>query len=83
MKLAWKSFLDTDEELHAFVIGLFEILCPWPPQFNPSSLTGKGKGESDNPTEATSKEYHYYLFGRGMGVIAWIIIAKLIQVAFW
>jgi len=79
-----KEFLSTTEEFHAFIIGFFEVLCPWPPRVRiPSPSTGGGKGEGDNPSEAISEEYHYYLFGRGAGVIAWIIIAKLIQVLFW
>jgi len=24
-----KNFLSTPEERHAFLIGLFEVLCPW------------------------------------------------------
>jgi len=30
-----------------------------------------------------TSEYHYYMFGRGIGVVAWLIIAKIIQEAFW
>jgi len=30
-----------------------------------------------------STEYHYYLGGRASGVLAWLAIAKLIQVIFW
>ena len=68
MKIYWHDFMDDPDELHAFVIGFCEILCPWPPRHS---------------TNSTNSEYHYYLFGRGMGVIAWIIIAKIIQVVFW
>ena len=28
-------------------------------------------------------EYHYYMFGRAMGIIAWLITAKIIQEAFF
>jgi len=28
-------------------------------------------------------EHHYYLGGRASGVIAWIAIARLIEVVFW
>jgi len=73
MRIKPKEFLNTPEEVHAAWIGFFEVLCPWPPRYS-MPTTGS------NPVE---KEYHYYLFGRGMGVIAWLIIAKIIQTAFW
>jgi hypothetical protein len=82
--ISLKELFSTSEELHAFLIGFFEILCPWPPRIRiPSPSTGEGKGEGDNPNEAVLTEYHYYLAGRASGVIAWIAIAKLIQVVFW
>ena len=71
MKLPWHEFMNTPDELHAFVIGFFEVLCPWPPRCHCEQ------------SEAISKEYHYYHFGRGMGIIAWIILAKLIQIVFF
>jgi hypothetical protein len=74
IKKGFETFLSTGEEWHAFAIGFCEILCPWPPrrhiitQQEVNSLKG---------------EHHYYLFGRAMGIIAWILLAKLIQVWFW
>jgi hypothetical protein len=67
-----KTFLDTPDERHSFVIGFFEVLCPWPPrvkipQAKPDVLS----------------EYHYYLFGRGIGILALAGFAKLIQVLFF
>ena len=73
MKLDWHEFMSTSQERHAFAIGFFEVLCPWPPRHN----------FGDNCLPCLKEECHYYLFGRGMGVIAWIIIAKIIQVVFW
>ena len=35
------------------------------------------------PRHSINSEYHYYVFGRAMGVIAWLIIAKLVQEAFF
>jgi len=67
-----KELLSTPEEWHAFVIGFFEVLCPWRPRIPVPS-----------PQSPVSTEYHYYLGGRASGVIAWIAIAKLIQVVFW
>jgi hypothetical protein len=74
------TLLNTSEERHALVIGLCEVLCPLPPKcpckrLPPLSLRGVA--------EAISKEYHYYLAGRALGVIAWLIIAKIIQEVFF
>ena len=68
-----RHFLDTHQEWHALVIGFCEVLCPWPARYQPSEkLLNDLKGE-----------HHYYVFGRAMGVIAWLIIAKIIQEAFF
>jgi len=69
-----RGFIDTGEEWHAFVYGLCEVLAPWPPRH---------KSMQDNLLKQITSEYHYYLFGRAMGVIAWLIIAKIIQEAFF
>jgi hypothetical protein len=74
MKL--KTFLNSPDELHAFIIGFFEVLCPWKPRYSmpleyPSHLKG---------------EYHYYLTGRGIGFTALLLIiialCKLVEVLF-
>jgi hypothetical protein len=67
------NFFDTCQEWHAFVEGFCEVLCPWPARHK---LSGK-------LLEDLKGEHHYYVFGRAMGVIAWLIIAKIIQEAFW
>ena len=73
------TFLSTYQEWHAFVIGFCEVLCPWPPRVRtPSPSTGEGKGEG-----YLAQEYHYYMFGRALGVIAWLIIAKIVQEVFF
>jgi hypothetical protein len=69
--LEFRHFMDTPEEWHAFCQGVCEVLCPWPPRYHCEQ------------SEAISSEYHYYLFGRAIGVIAWLIIAKIIREAFW
>jgi len=69
--ISFSTFLSTSAEWHAFVIGFCEVLCPWPPKWHCER------------SEAISSEYHYYQFGRAIGVIAWLIIAKIIQEAFW
>ena len=63
----------TPDELHAFVIGFFEVLCPWKPHYhNQVPVPSPFKGE-----------YHYYLARRGIGFIILLLIliglAKLIK----
>jgi len=67
------TFLNTPEEWHAFVEGLCEVLCPWPARYE----------NVDTCQRSFKGEYHYYMFGRALGVIAWLIIAKIIQEAFF
>lgn len=68
------SFMSTPQEFHAFVHGFCEILCPWPPLRHYMS---------DEKYTELKAEYHYYTFGRAVGVIAWLIIAKIIQEIFF
>ncbi len=69
--ISLKELFSTGEEWHTFLIGFFEVLCPWPPR------------HSTNSTNSINSEYHYYLGGRAMAVLAWLAIAKLIQVVFF
>jgi hypothetical protein len=67
------AFLDTYQEWHALVEGFCEVLCPWPARHKLSrKLSNDLRGD-----------HHYYAFGRALGVIAWIIIARIIQVVFF
>jgi len=68
-----KELFSTSEELHAFLIGFFEVLCPWPER-HPMK---------EDYFFHIEDEHHYYLGGRASGVLAWIAIAKLIQVTFF
>jgi len=68
------AFMDCCQEWHAFVEGFCEVLCPWPPRH---------KSMHKELRKQITSEHHYYMFGRGIGVIAWLIIAKIIQEAFW
>lgn len=70
IKEGLRTFLSTGEEWHSFVTGLCEILCPWPPRCTVCVMP-------------YPNEYHYYAFGRALGVIIWILLAKLIQAWFW
>ena len=61
------TLFSTSNEIHAFIIGFFEVLCPWKAQYKdnlpvPSPLKG---------------EEHYYLAGRALGfpVLLLILIA--------
>ena len=63
------TFMDTIEEWHAFVDGLCEALCPWPPRHKPSPENQK----------AIEDEYHYYMWGRAVGIGAWLTIGSIIK----
>lgn len=52
----------TAEESHAFIIGAAEILCPIPARYR---LTKKAEF-------GVKEEYHYYVWGRVFGFLAWI-----------
>lgn len=63
--------MSNPEEVHSFLLGFFEILCPWKPRYPMTSQA-----------EFTpNKEYHYYLAGRALGfpllVLILIALAKL------
>ena len=63
----------TWKERHTFLIGFFEVLCPWPSHYH---LTLEQKGDIRH-------EYHYYMAGRALGFIALllilIVLAKLFK----
>ncbi|GAI74808.1 unnamed protein product [marine sediment metagenome] len=54
----------TSDEIHSFVIGFFESLCPWPARKPIGAAAPK----------CLEGEYHYYLAGRGTGFIALLLI---------
>lgn len=60
MKRPFKSFMNTDKEQHAFVLGWAETACPW------SSRHRLIKGVAEYGVWV---EFHYYLFGRVIGFI--------------
>ena len=76
LKHSHGGFFPSTDEIHAFLIGFFEVLCPWPAHYKdnlpvPSPLEG---------------EEHYYLAGRALGfpVLLLILIglAKLVVAGF-
>ena len=48
----------SNEERHSFLIGLFEVLCPWPARYR---ITEESEFKP-------FKEHHYYLAGRWIGL---------------
>jgi len=48
----------SSDELHSLLIGLFEVLCPWPARLK----INKSVNFYIQP------EYHYYLAGRWIGL---------------
>jgi hypothetical protein len=68
-----RNFLDTYQEWHAFANGFCEVLCPWPARWLISEENAKD----------IASEYHYYVFGRALGVIAWLIIATIVKAVFF
>jgi len=69
-----KEFLDDPEEVHAFTIGLCEVLAFFLPRaFRPGR----------DLKAILSTEYHYYMLGRGVGVFLLLFIAHIIQEAFF
>jgi len=59
-----REFLNTGDEFHTAVIGYCEVMCPYPPVIACSEAV----------KEVAGKEYHYYAFGRAMGLISWVAI---------
>jgi len=58
------TLFSTPGERHIFLIGFFEVLCPWKPR------TPKPKR---HPMPFAT-EYHYYVAGRGAGFLALVLI---------
>ena len=68
-----RKFIWNWNEWHAFSVGFCEVLCPWRPRIPVSSAQ----------IGYIHEEYHYYLFGRAIGLIALVGVAKIIQVGFF
>lgn len=67
------TFLSTTEEWHAFVIGFCEVLCPWP---------ARHKISQQNETDIAD-EYHYYMWGRALGILGWLTIFCIAKAVFF
>lgn len=68
------SFIDSVAEWHALVQGFCEVLCPWPPRY---------KMLKPELLFEIASEHHYYMFGRALGITAWLGIAILIKEVFF
>ena len=66
-----RTFLDTYEEWHAFIIGFCEAMCPWKPRIEPTKL------------QYLQAEWHYYVFGRALGFMALFSFVIGIVKAIW
>jgi len=64
------TFLDCYQEWHALVEGFCEALCPWPARHQ---LTGQ-------LLEDLRADHHYYMWGRALGILAWVTIGCVIKV---
>lgn len=67
------AFLDCYQEWHASVVGFCEVICPWPARHQPAQQNQKD----------IEDEYHYYMFGRALGILAWLGIAVFIKEVFF
>ena len=63
------AFLDDWREWHALVEGVSEVLCPWPARHKPSL----------DLTTDIRNEHHYYMFGRALGISAWLTICCILK----
>jgi len=66
------TLFDDYRERHAFIVGLGEVLAPWPARLTPSAQTDFDIGG----------EYHYYQAGRGTAVIVFVAIAATLAKLF-
>lgn len=69
----FKTLLNTADERHAFIIGLSETLCPWPPRYKLLA--------TDN--RLFEAEYHYYAAGRACGFITLLSFIFMIIKLLW
>ena len=63
------NFIDTYQEWHAVVVGFSEVMCPWPARHGPSPENKKD----------IEDEYHYYVWGRTLGTLAWLAVFSTIK----
>lgn len=69
----FKELLSEYQEVHALVIGFCEGICPWWTRHK----------ISDDLKKQVESEFHYYVSGRIVGIIALIGIARMIKEIFF
>jgi hypothetical protein len=76
-----EGLFSSGQEGHAFLIGISETVAFWKPRFDmpPAWYKVKTKAVGISPGNPLY-EYHYYMFGRAMGVLVWIGLSALIKV---
>jgi len=74
MRPPLSEFLNTTAELHAFTLGLCEVLCPWPPRH--PTMTRQLARE-------LHREHHYYMLGRALAILAWVTICSVLTLIFF
>ena len=67
-----EGLFSSGQEGHAFLIGISETVAFWKPRHD----VPEGYEANGNPF----KEYHYYMFGRALGVVVWVGIIALLKV---
>jgi hypothetical protein len=66
-----EGLFSSGQEGHAFLIGFSEVICPWKPRWDmPANYQANG-----NPLQ----EYHYYMWGRAVGILFWLTIGCVIK----
>jgi hypothetical protein len=66
-----EGLFSSGQEGHAFLIGISEVICPRKPRWDmPPGYQANG-----NPLQ----EYHYYMFGRAVGILFWITTGCVIK----
>ena len=64
-----RNIFDTPDEWHSFVNGLFEVICFWRPRVEYPA----------KELEYIWSEWHYYQFGRVLGVFGLVGIIALLK----
>lgn len=67
------NFLDTPAEWHALCQGAAETLAPWPPRH---------PGMHPDLYQDIANEHHYYVTGRALGVLAWLLFIFVVCLTF-
>ncbi len=73
-RLQGKKVAEVVNEWHSWWIGFFEVACFSIPAKFPKTEFARQEME---------EEYHYYMFGRALGILAWLGLAVAIKYIFF